>query len=56
MNIEREFIERRGEERRKLIANGIRAIHERRESDRRAANSRISAWIDKFERARNKSL
>lgn len=56
MQIEREFIERRAEQRRQNIANGIRAIHERRESDRRAANSQISAWIEKFERVRNKSL
>lgn len=52
MNIEREFIERRAEQRRQNIANGIRAIHERRESERRAANSRIAAWIEKFEIAR----
>jgi len=52
MQIEREFIERRGEERRKLIANGIRALHDRRSAQRRADNARIAAWIDKFERAR----
>ena len=52
MNIEREFVERRGEERRQRIRAGIRQLHERRESERRAANSRIAAWIEKFERAR----
>lgn len=56
MNIEREFIERRSEQRRQMIQAGIRQLHERREYERRAANSRISAWIEKFERARNKSL
>lgn len=52
MNIEREFIERRNEERRKLIATGIRALHDRRAAQRRADNQRISAWIDKFEKSR----
>lgn len=52
MNIEREFIDRRAQQRRQNIANGIRAIHERRESERRADNARIAAWIDKFDRAR----
>ena len=52
MQIERDFIERRAQQRRQNIANGIRAIHERRESERRAASSQIAAWIEKFERSK----
>ena len=52
MNIEREFVERRAENRRAEIRAGISQLFERRQADRRAANSRISAWIEKFERAR----
>lgn len=52
MNIEREFVERRSEQRRQAIRAGIRAIHERREHERRADNFTICHWIDKFEKAR----
>ena len=56
MNIEREFVERRAEQRRTEIRAGISQLFERRQADRRAASSQIAAWIEKFERARNKSL
>lgn len=56
MQLERDFIERRRLERRAAINAGIVALVERRDRERRGDNSRISAWIDKFERARNKSL
>jgi len=52
MQIEREFIERRSEERRAAIRAGIAQLHERREIERRGNNARISAWIDKFEKSR----
>jgi hypothetical protein len=52
MQIERDFVERRGEERRKLIATGIRALHDRRAAQRRQDNAAISRWIDKFEKSR----
>ena len=52
MNIEREFVERRSEQRRQLIRAGIRQLHERRAGDRRMDNFAICHWIDKFEKAR----
>lgn len=52
MNIEREFVERRAEQRRTEIRAGISQLFERRQADRRAANSRIAAWVEKFEIAR----
>ena len=52
MQIEREFVERRAEQRRTEIRAGISQLFERRQADRRAANSRISAWIEKFERSK----
>lgn len=52
MNIEREFIERRRENRRRMIQAGIRAIHERREHERRVDNFAVFDWIARFENAR----
>lgn len=52
MQIFREFVERRSEQRRQAIRAGIRAIYERRELERRADNFAICHWIDKFEKAR----
>lgn len=52
MNIEREFVERRSEQRRQLIRAGIQALHERREHERRVDNFAVFDWIARFENAR----
>ena len=52
MHIEREFIERRRLERRAAINSGIRAIHDRRDRERRGDNFAICHWIDRYEKAR----
>lgn len=63
MNIEREFIERRSEQRRQMIRAGIRQLHERRassfqdeglrsEHERRVDNFAVFDWIARFENAR----
>ena len=52
MNIEREFVERRSEQRRQRIRAGIRQLHERREHERRVDNFAVFDWIARFENAR----
>ncbi len=52
MSSEREFIERRRENRRRMIREGIQAIHERREHERRVDNFAVFDWIARFENAR----
>lgn len=52
MQMHRDFIERRDSERRDLINSGIRALHERRITDRRLSNARIYQWVETFENAR----
>lgn len=54
MHLEREFIERRGENRRAMINQGIRAIHERRDRERRGDNSRIADWLARFDELRER--
>ena len=56
MNIEREFIERRSEQRRAEIRAGISQLFERRQADRRADNFAVFDWIARFENARVNSL
>lgn len=55
MQLDRESIERRSEQRRQLIRAGIRALYERREHERRADNFAVFDWIARFENARNNS-
>ena len=55
MSSEREFIERRSEQRRQMIRAGIRQLHERREHERRADHFAVFDWIARFENARNNS-
>lgn len=52
MQIEREFVERRAENRRAKIRAGISQLFERREHERRVDNFAVFDWIARFENAR----
>ena len=54
MQLEREFIERRALARRAVINSGIRAIHDRRDRERRGDNSRIADWLTRFDELRER--
>lgn len=55
MSSEREFVERRSEQRRQVIRAGIEQLHERRERERRVDSFVVFDWIARFENARNNS-
>lgn len=52
MQLERDFIERRRLERRAAINEGIVALVERRDRERRGDNSRIADWLARFDELR----
>lgn len=52
MQIEREFIERRTAERRAAIRAGLAELNDRRGAMQRTDNSRITNWLERFDRAR----